>query len=1543
MAEQITQDVVKEAQSMGDSSSIDATATTTKNSAGDGEALSNSTTANPKPLEVLPTPSPNVIRTNEPDGVVSTEKADEDTLLPETSNSLEPQDNDVLSRVLKEHLVNGDSGEHSASEHVLADASGGSDTDISRPGSVDQAKERPGRHMRSNSVKKLASFKSVSVTKNFLAKTIVSATTPRPGEKVPPPGQTNAAAQQTARPRLVAKSGSGLGTVPRSLSMMNGAGSGPNASKVWNKNQPVPPPPPKQFTDEELKQQYGIHLATRLQADDSGKEAKWADIDDDEDDWAPETVEWMDGTKSTVTAAENQPPPVEEPKVSTGKETPTEDSMAPPASSISLQRPSSTSGTKTILKPGGHTLGTSTKSGLVLKGAPEKPTLVAKPPAPAAVKSPWAPLPPVDKVSPLQINPPIQPQSQPRFSQRDPHGFESLPPAPAAAKEFAPDDFNRSWRDDRGNKELFNSHSGRYEPVNEMRRGSFRDNNVRQPSVLQRPTQHNGPAEPSAAFQTSRSSVVDGQSWGRRRNSSNVSGGSGRRTSFVGRPSDLPPMPLDMQHRRESLPFTGSDIATPTSTPRPGFSHRSHIPERGISPAEHHQSWTQRSSPNVSYVQPVSPYGSVGSSGAVDVAPGPTMPIEDAVERQKRLMREKLERARIEKQRQQEEEAKEEAARKERLRLKMASMGLGDASKDKPKEISPSRAGEKSPQKGRALPAPLQSPPKPPVPTSEGEIAQYGMMKLHQPHPVRKLGNLPEGHIPELRPISKSLDASESSQKLSPSPVKSVDAGVQPKSMEAIENHGPSEGGLASPTVSTSNQPLQSEQSKLQQSEHGAHPSGAQNTGDRPSQTWNPSIPSHESSTSSTAWNNSQFPNHSSSSNVWGPPQHRDRALGNGTFDTNYNRGHPRPASHQPSQSHPAPPGPIAPPTAMKLSPAQAQAQVVPSHSQPFTQQPIFMAPSDLRPQPSNGLGEMSNSLTAANPGPIAPPPKASVPAPKGQWGNFANVIQQNDVARVAKWREEYEKNGGASYRPQLRETYRQTKPTGDGINRNVVKARSVVHNAEGGNITPAVTPAREVTPEVKPAAQLEVAPPQPVQTQPAPAEVHPTEVHPNIEASVPVTSQPVIVDHISLHQVAAPTANLHAPTQGGRSSSRFFPRAVEAPSFQASNASQKSDSPPPPETSSHPAFDGDVEHPIVNLPVPKARVKLPPPVLSTSTPAPVIMPARDRTATAPVGHQPIAATQDWQARFNGLFKKTPIEQAPAVPAPPSPLVATHPKSASLAVTSASKAPLDVPEQVDAATVSLPITPTKRSFVIDDGDDSVSRVTAEEALFEDREFGSLPVVNLPKVPHIAADEPSVLPPTTRPNSKYQRLVETVSKPELDISDVDPNAENVDVNIRLGNMAKTVQKTMSRRRNRKPSGYSKKRSFPPRDGNSSSQSPRPRKSSNYQAQGGSSQTPSPRPAGAGNSPRTSTAVNGPRSSTGGNGPRPTGGNGPRPSTGGNTPRSANGGNTPRPSSGGNGARPSNGGNSGNGWNANRANPQGTNAWSNNRRAAPAAVH
>lgn len=60
-----------------------------------------------------------------------------------------------------------------SAEQTAIDGSVGSDTDTSRPLISDAANKDPSEgphHARSNSVKKPATFKAVSVTKNFLAK-----------------------------------------------------------------------------------------------------------------------------------------------------------------------------------------------------------------------------------------------------------------------------------------------------------------------------------------------------------------------------------------------------------------------------------------------------------------------------------------------------------------------------------------------------------------------------------------------------------------------------------------------------------------------------------------------------------------------------------------------------------------------------------------------------------------------------------------------------------------------------------------------------------------------------------------------------------------------------------------------------------------------------------------------------------------------------------------------------------------------------------------------------------------------------------------------------------------------------------------------------------------------------------------------------------------------------------------------------------------------------------------------------------------------------
>jgi hypothetical protein len=321
------------------------------------------------------------------------------------------------------------------------------------------------------------------------------------------------------------------------------------------------------------------------------------------------------------------------------------------------------------------------RAGLVLKGATEKPTLVAKPPGPPTpVKSPWAPLPPVEKVAPIAIEVPQQHPPQQRFGQRDPQGFQGMPPPPA--KEIAADDFSRSWREN-GNtsRELYNSQSGRYEPVNDTRRGSVRSGDARthQPAVLQRPMNHDGPAEPSAAFQTHRASGHDGVYNNRRRTSSNVSGGSGNFARRMSRGHDMPPPHEMLNMRRGSL----AAVSDTPSSPRNFSPSGQYQSQRGYQ----NQNWS-RASPVVSHPSPQPAHSQTvppASTPADSQTQPPSMVYEDPIEVQKKVMRQTRELAI---KRRQEEEAREEAARKERIRIKLEAMGPAPESKKNRKDTS---------------------------------------------------------------------------------------------------------------------------------------------------------------------------------------------------------------------------------------------------------------------------------------------------------------------------------------------------------------------------------------------------------------------------------------------------------------------------------------------------------------------------------------------------------------------------------------------------------------------------------------------------------------------------------------------------------------------------------------------------------------------------------------------------------------------------------------------------------------------------------------
>lgn len=386
-----------------------------------------------------------------------------------------------------------------------------------------------------------------------------------------------------------------------------------------NRTTAAQPAPPKQFTDEELKLQYGIHLATRLQSDETGKESKWADIDDEEDDWAPETLEWMDGTKSAV---KDQPVIVQPVKMLLKKE-----EQSPSASQIrpiltALKRPSQQTGApKTILRPGaaqqakqeGSTAANATDSTL---------SSSSRAATPATVKSPWAPLPPMDKPLPVFNPPPAQ--VNPFTEHRAMQNYEALPPQ-IAAREIEADTFDRSWREnERGGRELFNSQSGRYEPAPENRRSSRQDHGSRQPALLQRPSHDGGSGPgPSAAFQT-RSNGQDGPTWGRRRGSS-ISGTGSIPFERRGSVSKLPEATSPIVETKTGI-VIGHDIG-----PQPPKS--------------------QDPAPNAEQVQQDRP---------------------SELAAQKKIMQEKREAAI---RRREEQQAKEEAEKQERIRLRLAALG----------------------------------------------------------------------------------------------------------------------------------------------------------------------------------------------------------------------------------------------------------------------------------------------------------------------------------------------------------------------------------------------------------------------------------------------------------------------------------------------------------------------------------------------------------------------------------------------------------------------------------------------------------------------------------------------------------------------------------------------------------------------------------------------------------------------------------------------------------------------------------------------------
>ena len=996
-------------------------------------------------------------------------------------------------------------------------------------------------------------------------------------------------------------------------------------------------------------------MTSRIQADGEGKESKWADIDDDEDDWAPETIEWGDGTKVTVNQADAMPP------ASHGdKSEPATTDEGKPELPVKIMSPliTTTIGPNaTVLRLGASAeRQQAQKAAILQKGPTEKPVQTStKAPAPPPSKSPWASLPPVDKVSPIEIKPQLtMPPPQRYFNNQSSLQSPSAVTAQSPAKEISADDFNRSWRDSQNSqpRELYMPNSGKYEAVNESRRrGSRNDQGFRAPAVLQRPSQsdQHTPAEPSAAFQTHRSSTEqDRAPWARRRASSNLSATSGQygRRMSVSKPGDrdLSVVSSEVVQERRGSHATVSDSVGSQDMPPPPGPNVAYRPQ-GFLPA-----------------QPMPRQPSVNADQIQSNAPIPATAADLDAERalQKQLMREKRELA---VKRRQEEEAKLEAEKKERIRLKLEAMGP-PPERTKQQEQPPPI--QDIPVSALESAMPIQSPPKPPIPEASGQPTQYGMMKLHPPD----VGRIPASIEQKAELISAAPPPFDHSRPLS-EPMLGV-----LKTSPAITN-----GVLPNPDP----QPAKASRETA--------------LDDKVTQT---SKASSMASESRSPWPSSRVDHRPPPTNLWGPPTN-NKALGNGTFDQSL-AGFP---SREFGAREPAwKSGRLAAERSPQLMSATSH---VPMDRTPSL--PSFPA-SEQSPLAANS--EVDSVLPQSRPAPIGPPqaqqatqrwqtsPNLRPGAPAvAAWNNFSTAVAEEDRAENERaqlelaMRREEEARTGVRRPPQytFNETWKQVE-TGD-----LAGQRQVTGIAQS-----------KFNPSMHNGTQFGAV------------------------GSIPtVDLGPRPVNGLPLR------------------SSRFFPQPADSSVSQNrravtySHPEPSSGSPPPPPAeefgSAHPAYDGDVRQPIVQLPPTKPVVKLPPPPSSTPPSVPTL-PARPLAAAAPLSFAaavktqpvpqplppppqplpslravstPIAATASWQDRFNGLLgRQTKSERKDQV----------------LAVASSSKEPLDVLAINVSASVSLP--QLEEDVFKDAGKVTSKDVEDEEEIFEDRVTGDLPTVKIPQ-------------------------------------------------------------------------------------------------------------------------------------------------------------------------------------------------------------------
>lgn len=655
----------------------------------------------------------------------------------------------------------------------------------------------------------------------------------------------------------------------------------------------------------------------------------------------------------------------------------------------------------------------------------------------------------------------------------------------------------------------------------------------------------------------------------------------------------------------------------------------------------------------------------------------PQIPLDIDAQRevQKQLMKEKRELAI---KRKKEEEEREEAAKRERIRIMMEAQGMAPLDKKEPgkEEAEKKQTEVKHVARREIKDEASESPVSPQESVASPAFAAPPNPPVPDASGMPKQYGMMKVHGPSLpNGLSSAPERAAEAKSKAPAPAQRLSSPKTDPASRLDER-------IPSPMVN----------GDILRNQRGPSIPGSPETRNqnlyRPQrqQPWN-NVPRDPDNLTS-GWTAGGMTTHPTpTSNLWGPPTNH-RALGNGTFDRSIQRPSSRQAPYQ-EQHVQHTPQPIGPPKRSPESgrtafagqiPVAEDFQTMPSY--PSSETPVVAAKRG--DNVSRPLG-VEQSTTSSQPGPSTQPkPQVSAErSPHGQdgqtaslsaWGNFHSTSAKEDHEKRQQALQQQaariaeEERTGIRYEPQM--------PTLNETWRQVrideeAGQRRVIAVAKGPN-----------QPDSVPSHQI------------------------NGDIHIPPFSN---------------QAHLGPFANSGRGS-RFFPTAGQGFNNQQRAASytmgyNRSPSPPPPDGIQHPAFARSQQHPLVNLPImkPKPTVRLPP-AMVTAPPTPVM--AEIHAAPLRTVSQPLVNSPLWVARINELFDRKPNKSP-------------EKKSAEVVGFSETKVPLELPKVAISAAVSLPSKDEDKAIY--DFVDSVATkaVEDEEALFDEREFGSTPTVSLP--------------------------------------------------------------------------------------------------------------------------------------------------------------------------------------------------------------------